>query len=188
MGFNRPKKGRDIHGNEKMDNLTVEPNDKGLVTSEYPDTYPCTDHLFDIKCAWNVGDKKRSYCLIIEDMEKGYEQYVRHCIPQVKMMIKQFREMKLPIIWTNWSRQAHDPHESALDRFYGYQGIKDELNPCYVYGPQATETVDELAPVGEDELSRTIVSMHLSKFADYDEDGREILFPMLEAWGVNTLI
>ena len=33
-----------------------------------------------------------------------------------------------------------------------------------------------------------IISYHLSKFADYDEEGREILFPMLEAWGVNTIV
>lgn len=46
----------------------------------------------------------------------------------------------------------------------------------------------EIAPINDDELSRTIQSLHLSKFADLDEDGREIVFPMLEAWGVNTII
>lgn len=33
-----------------------------------------------------------------------------------------------------------------------------------------------------------MISFHLSKFTDLDEDGREILFPMLEAWGVNTVV
>jgi len=45
-----------------------------------------------------------------------------------------------------------------------------------------------LAPQNDDEFSRTIISHHLSKFTDLDEDGREILFPMLEAWGVNTVV
>jgi len=46
----------------------------------------------------------------------------------------------------------------------------------------------EIAPINDEEMSRTIQSLHLSKFADLDEEGREILFPMLEAWGVNTII
>jgi len=33
-----------------------------------------------------------------------------------------------------------------------------------------------------------MISIHLSKFADYDDQGREIVFPMLEAWGVNTIV
>ena len=57
-----------------------------------------------------------------------------------------------------------------------------------MFGDNATDTVPELAPETKEEYSRTILSLHLSKFADYDEDGREILFPMLEAWGVNTII
>jgi nicotinamidase-related amidase len=46
----------------------------------------------------------------------------------------------------------------------------------------------ELAPINDQEMSRTIQSLHLSKFADLDAEGREILFPMLEAWGVNTIV
>ena len=77
---------------------------------------------------------------------------------------------------------------NALDRFYGPQGIDSGDNPCYVYTDNGADTVAELAPQNDDEYSRTIISYHLSKFADYDEDGREILFPMLEAWGVNTIV
>ena len=62
------------------------------------------------------------------------------------------------------------------------------MNPCYVYGENGHQTVKELAPTNDEELSRSIVSYHLSKFADYDEEGREIVFPMLEAWGVNTIV
>lgn len=45
-----------------------------------------------------------------------------------------------------------------------------------------------MAPQTEEEYSRSIDSLHLSKFADFDDEGREILFPMLEAWGVNTIV
>ena len=76
----------------------------------------------------------------------------------------------------------------AIDRFYGPQGIDSGDNPCYVYTANGADTVAELAPENDDEYSRTIISTHLSKFADYDEEGREILFPMLEAWGVNTIV
>lgn len=62
------------------------------------------------------------------------------------------------------------------------------MNPCYIYGENGYQTVAEIAPQTQDEISRSIVSLHLSKFADYDEEGREILFPMLEAWGVNTIV
>lgn len=175
------------HGGESMENVKRHPN-SGIVVSEYPESYPCTDHLFEISCKYKIGDQKRSYVLVIEDMEVGYGTYVNHCIPQVKSLITLFRELKLPIVWTNWARRSDDGFYNSLDRFYGPQGIKEEVNPCYMYGEDACDTVQELAPQGEDELSRSIISMHLSKFADYDDDGREILFPMLEAWGVNTII
>ena len=57
-----------------------------------------------------------------------------------------------------------------------------------MFGDKSTCTIPELAPQTKEEYSRTILSLHLSKFADYDEEGREILFPMLEAWGVNTIV
>jgi len=173
-------------GTEKMDNLTVVPND-GIVTGTHDD-YKATDHLFKISCNYKIGNAKRNYVLVIEDMQNEYLDYVRYRIPTVKPLIDQFREKKLPIIWTNWARRAEDGYYGALDRFYGPQGIKDEHNPCYVYAKDAHHTVDELAPRNASEISRSIVSLHLSKFADYDEEGREILFPMLEAWGVNTII
>jgi len=175
------------HGHEKMDNLKTYPND-GIVVSEYPDSYPAAEHVHDISCSYKIGGKKRNYVLVIEDMEVGYAQYVNHCIPQVKALIQQFRKLKLPIIWTNWARRSYDGLYNGLDRFYGSQGVDNETNPCYIYGENGIDTVAELAPINEEEMSRSIVSMHLSKFADLDEEGREILFPMLEAWGCNTII
>ena len=93
--FNCAADERGCHGDEKMRNVIVHPNDKGIVTSEYPDTYPCADHLFEISCFYKIGDRKRNYCLVIEDMEKGYGTYVNHCIPQVKALIDLFRKLKV---------------------------------------------------------------------------------------------
>jgi nicotinamidase-related amidase len=100
----------------------------------------------------------------------------------------EFREQELPILWTNYARVPGDGLITAQDRYYGPQGVDGEYNPSFVYGPKGATTMTEIAPRNDEELSRTIQSLHLSKFADLDEDGREILFPMLEAWGVNTII
>jgi len=185
--FNCVEKNIKEHGHEPMGNRKIVPND-GIVVSEDPENYPATDHLFDLKAHYKIEDHKRNFVLVIEDMEKGYEGYVKHCIPPVKKLIAQFRESKLPIVWTNWSRRDYDGHYNAVDRYYGPQAVKEGTNPCYITGEDGIDTVDELAPLTEDEYSRSIDSLHLSKFADFDDDGREILFPMLEAWGVNTIV
>ena len=169
-----------------MHNLEVVPND-GLVVSDNKD-YPATDHLYVIKANYKVDSQKRNYVLLIEDMQYAYETYVQYCTPHVKALIDTFRELKLPIVWTNWARRQDDGLYGAVDRFYGPQGVDEEMNPCYVYGDNGHETIKELAPITEDEVSRTVISLHLSKFADYDAEGREILFPMFEAWGVNTVV
>lgn len=184
--FNCVVKNLKEKGKEKIDNLYVVPNN-GIVTGTHDD-YPASDHLVNISCNYKIGNVKRNYVLVIEDMQYEYESYIKYVVPNVKPLIHQFREMQLPIIWTNWARRADDGCYGAVDRFYGSQGIALEQNPCYVYSKNAHHTVDELAPINASERSRSIVSLHLSKFADYDDQGREILFPMLEAWGVNTIV
>jgi len=174
------------NGNNELPNVKVIPND-GIVESEYAD-YPATDHLYQIKCNYEIGDVKRNYVLIVEDMQYEYESYIKYVIPNVKPLIEEFRAQNLPIVWTNWARRPDDGCYGALDRFYGSQGIGAKINPCYVYRKNGHHTVNELAPKTAEEKSRSIVSLHLSKFADYDDEGREILFPMLEAWGVNTIV
>ena len=91
-------------GNQPMDNKQTFPNE-GLVVGGDPENYPASDHLFEISCHYKATDLKRNYVLIIEDMENGYGSYVRHCIPPVKKLITQFRDMKLPIVWSNWARR-----------------------------------------------------------------------------------
>jgi len=173
-------------GKEKMDNLVVILND-GIITGTHDD-YPVTKTLVKLSCNWKIGNTKRNYVLVVEDMQYEYEEYVRYRIPNVKPLIHEFREKKLPIVWTNWARHPEDGLYGAIDRFYGPQGISQEANACYVYKRNATATVAELAPINDSERSRSIISLHRSKFADLDDQGREILFPMLEAWGVNTII
>jgi len=186
--FNCVKNNIDLQKGEQMHNLNELKND-GYIISDDPIGYPATDHVFEIKASYNLKDcGKRNYVLIIEDMEIGYKTYINHCIPKVKQLIDTFRELDLPIVWTNWSRRFDDGLHNAIDRFYGSQGIDEQRNPCYVYGKDANETVQDLAPKTENEKSRTIHSLHLSKFADVDEDGKLILFSMLEMWGVNTII
>lgn len=184
--FNCVKDNIAAQGAQKMHNLKVLPNE-GFLTSQYPD-YPATDHLFDISCGYKIGDHKRNYVLIIEDMQNTYKSYVTYCVPPVKSLIATFRELGLPIVWTNWSRFPGDGLYGAVDRFYGSEATEIKMNPAYSYGDEGHHTLPEIAPQNDDEMSRSIHSLHLSKFADYDDEGREILFPMLEAWGVNTII
>ena len=89
---------------EAMPNLEVVANDRGLVVSDDP-AYPATDHLFKIKCSYKMDDHKRNYCLIIEDMQYDYLDYVQYRIPPVKKLVDTFRHLKLPIVWTNWMRK-----------------------------------------------------------------------------------
>ena len=81
-----------------------------------------------------------------------------------------------------------DGVDGAVDRFYGARGTQEAENPMYVYGKSATEMVQEVAPQSADERGRVIESMHLSKFAELDADGHEILDPMMRSWGVDTVV
>ena len=90
--------------------------------------------------------------------------------PYVKQLIETFRELDLPIVWTNWARRPDDDLHGGIDRYYGPQGIDEKVNPGYVHTPNGHVTVEELAPINDDEMSRSIVSLHLSKFSDLDEE------------------
>lgn len=183
------------HRGEAMSNVEYVPNDdpkspydgKGIPT--YDDAHPAPDPLGDYSSYWHLRDGvKRKPVLIVEDMEGGYFEYVDYVIPRSVKILSKFRELGLPVIWTNWVRKAGDGYYGALDRFYGPQGIDNEENPCYIYGETGPETVGALAPQSLDEFSRTIMSLHLSKFADLDDRGRHILYPLLKKWGVDTVI
>lgn len=173
-------------GHMDMPNVKTVHN-TGQVVSKHKD-YPASNELFNISCSYKIGDVKRNYVLIVEDLEEGYKQWVNYVVPETKILIDVFRELKLPIVWTNWARRSDDGNYGSLDRFYGPCGIKNETNPCYMYGKDACNTIAEIAPKTDEEKSCLINSLHLSKFADKDEEGREILHPMLQAWGVTTIV
>eukprot|EP00633_Aureoumbra_lagunensis_P000380 CAMPEP_0197297104 /NCGR_PEP_ID=MMETSP0890-20130614/40135_1 /TAXON_ID=44058 ORGANISM="Aureoumbra lagunensis, Strain CCMP1510" /NCGR_SAMPLE_ID=MMETSP0890 /ASSEMBLY_ACC=CAM_ASM_000533 /LENGTH=428 /DNA_ID=CAMNT_0042774047 /DNA_START=40 /DNA_END=1326 /DNA_ORIENTATION=- len=184
------------HGDEAMSNVEYIENtypdnpfdpDQGITT--WDDEHPAPNPLAIYSPYWHPKDGiTRHPVLIMEDMENGYRPYVDFVIPRCVELVRAFREKDWPIIWTNWIRVPHDKAYGAIDRFYGPQGIKTQENPCYVYGPRPTETVAELSPQNNDEFSRTIKSLHLSKFADFDEKGNSILYPRLKSWGVDTIV
>merc|ERR1739848_174168 len=121
-------------------------------------------------------------------MKKEYLAYIDYVLPNCEPLLAKFRALALPIVWTNWSRRKDDGKYGAIDRFYGPRGVgPNASNPCYLHEADGNATIDSLAPQTAEEKSRLIHSMHLSKFADLDDQGTEILWPMLQAWGVDTL-
>ena len=177
-------------GHEEMPNLVVVTNDPAgayPVVSTYSD-HPAVTELMQMGPSWQLGDRKRNYCLLVEDMQKEYDAYTDYVLPNAEVLLAKFRELKLPVVWTNWNRKQDDGHYCAIDRFYGPRGVGPQANPCYLYDPSGNLTTDKLAPQTEEERSRLVLSYHLSKFADLDASGDEILFPMLQAWGVDTLV
>ena len=175
---------------DKMTNLSLIPND-GHVVSKYPHDHPAAKTLFQIESYFKLGDKKRNYALIVEDMQKSYHEWVDFVQPESLKLLQTFRKLKLPVVWSSWSRRPDDGNWGALDRFYGPQGVvgeHGELNPCYIYGEDGADCIESLAPINDDEWSCYIKSFHLSKFADLDAEGREFLYPLLQAWGVNTVV
>ena len=184
-----------LHGDEPMSNVEYEKNDypKNVLDSEgipeFDDGYPPPDPLSNYWSAWNLTDGViRHPVLIMEDMEQGYDIYIEYVVPHAVALLEAFRERDWPIVWTNWVRRADDGFYGSLDRFYGPQGISNEENPMYMYGKDGAKTLDVLQPKTTDEFQRTIKSLHLSKFADLDDQGNFILYPMLVDWGVDTVI
>jgi len=180
----------DKHSNEEMPNLRSVPNDpKGAypVLSTY-EAHPAVDELVVIQPSYALADRPRNFCLVVEDMQKEYMAYIDYVLPNAETLLAKFRELELPVVWTNWSRRKDDGMHCAIDRFYGPRGVGPCTNPCYLHEGDGNTTADSLAPQTQAEKSRLIYSMHLSKFCDLDEDGNEILWPMLQAWGVDTLV
>jgi len=156
----------------------------------HPD-FPGPKELVSLTCSYELADRKLNVILVVEDLHKGYDDYMQYILPSCKKLIEEFRQRGLPIVWTNWARVLEDEYDNAIDRFYGPRGITGptgETNPCYVYGKDAPDSIDSIAPIDDNEWSRSIVSYHRSKWADLDENGNEILYPMCQAWGVDTVI
>lgn len=175
------------NGDKPMHNVHNVPNDEGKLVAHFEE-YPVPDTLIDFNCSWELVHHNRNFCLLVSDMQKEYSECINYVLPNTRKLVDKFRELKLPIVWTNWAHKVEDGFSGALNRFVGSEGIKAKKNISYIYKENGVNTVDLLAPQTPEEMSRVMHSLHFSKFADLDADGREILYPMLQAWGVNTLV
>ena len=155
----------------------------------FDDEFPAPELLAVYSSYWNLTDGiQRRPVLLVEDMEIDYSDDVAYVVPHTLALLEAFRARDWPVIWTNWVRKADDGYYSSLDRFYGPKGILNEENPMYTYGSAGSTTLSVLRPQNDDELSRTIKSLHLSKFADMHATGNFLLYPKLKKWGVDTVI
>jgi nicotinamidase-related amidase len=111
-------------------------------------------------------------------------------VPAEQRVLDAFRELGLPVFWTNWAKKLKDGWFGALDRFYGPTGIGTKEQPMYLYGDRAegSETIEQLAPTSALEKSREIKSIHINKFADRDVQGNEILMPLLDDLSIDTIV
>lgn len=173
-----------------MVNAEYFPN-KGEIPT-YSKDHPAPAKVAEYHSYWTLDMYgPRRPVLIVEDMENDYRPYVDYATPNAVKALAAFRNASLPVIWTNWARRPWDGNYGALDRFYGPTGLPNSENTMYIYdetSKDGTETMEELKPLTPEEKSLTIKSFHLSKFADLDENGDEILFPILRAWRTNTLV
>ena len=55
-----------------------------------------------IQPSYGLADRKRNFCLVVEDMQTEYMQYIDYVLPNCAPLVGKFRELKLPIVWTNW--------------------------------------------------------------------------------------
>eukprot|EP00977_Amphora_coffeiformis_P016995 scaffold5385_cov152-Amphora_coffeaeformis.AAC.5 len=104
------------HQAEAMDNLQRIPNNQGQ-------NHPAADTLFHITAHFRLDDRPRSYALIMEDMQQTYFDWIDYVQPNCEKLLTQFRKLKLPVVWSSWSRRPDDGMHGALDRFYGPQGV-----------------------------------------------------------------
>ena len=77
---------------------------------------------------------------VVEDMQKEYMAYIDYVLPNAVSLLTKFRELRLPVVWTNWSRVIGDGLYGGIDRFYGPRGIGPKANPCYLHEDGGNET------------------------------------------------
>jgi len=189
-----------LHGDEHLTNVVVWPNTPGAtfdawadgVADPMPYAYTGADARYDppaslqnYEAAWALDERTRKMALLVLDMEEDYRSQVSSAIPSSKRVLDAFRARGLPIFWTNWAKTAA-MGGGGTDRFSGFRGISNGENPNFVH--KSAATMEELAPVTEIEKAREIKSLHFSKFADRHADGREILMPMLDELGIDTIV
>mmetsp|Transcript_22667 Transcript_22667/g.67885 ORF Transcript_22667/g.67885 Transcript_22667/m.67885 type:complete len:295 (+) Transcript_22667:478-1362(+) len=175
-------------GGGPMPNIVAHPNDGRIVSKTAGRDAPKV--LLELtEAAWRLEDRPtRRVALIVIDMQKEYAPYVDYVLPQCEALVTAFRAARRPVVWTNWAHRADDGWYSAADRVIGAGGIEDASNPQYTWSRDGAETIASLAPRDDEERAREIMSIHANKFADRDADGNPILYPMLKALDVDTVV
>ncbi|EOD11935.1 hypothetical protein EMIHUDRAFT_104600 [Emiliania huxleyi CCMP1516] len=166
---------------------------------------PPFEPLMEVSADWALADQTRTFCLLVLDMENDYLPYMTFMMPNAEAVLAAFRKAQQPVVWTNWYRQEDDGAYGAIDRFWGPRGlyppggtVKGHAeNPMWIdtrYGKNATDTAGCAAEGGPYTHKSSAAGTegwrvrHLSKMADKDEHGDDILYPMLQAWGVDTIV
>ena len=75
--------------------------------------HPPAEPLAEYKAEWSLPSQKRTFALIVEDMEKDYDFYIDFILPNAVSLLKTFRDIGQPVVWTNWNRLQvllHSPH------------------------------------------------------------------------------
>jgi isochorismate hydrolase len=104
-----------------MTNLEIIQNDQGLIVSEYPEKNSACKELFHIEGEWKLDDKASpNMVLLVQDMQKGYLEWIDYVSPNCKKLVDVFRKHNLPIVWTNWHRTPDDGMYCAIDLFMAH--------------------------------------------------------------------
>ncbi|CAJ1448259.1 unnamed protein product [Effrenium voratum] len=151
--------------------------------------------LTDFWCAYELTDRKRTMALLIDDMQVEYKSYVQGILPQVKILLEQFRKANLPVFWSTWWRWGpEDGFFNSMDRFYGPRGWNTSGNALYNHHSGGGEVLPEIAPNTEEEWARV---MHKSYSLDmFDErpmqwvakKNQGTLHTELQKLGVDTVV
>ena len=70
--------------------------------------------------------------------------YIDYVLPNAETLLAKFRELDLPVVWTDWSRRKDDGMHCGIDRFYGPRGVGPKTNPCYLHEADGNTTADSL--------------------------------------------
>lgn len=153
------------------------------------------------RALYTLDDFPRTFALLCEEFQKDYRDiYTEKMVQNAQRLISTFRHIGHPIFWTIWGKRMWMRGAySAIDRFHGARfGLPENLTFSQLTSRRYKFTAElyttgkkimaEVEPTSSIEKVHSIDSLHYSKFADRDAEGNEILYPMLKALGVNTVV
>ena len=80
-------------GKEPMANVEYKKND-GYVPTWFKDRPPY-EPIAEYWASYQLEDEKRTYALIVLDMEEDYRVYVDYMLPNAEKVLNKFRELKV---------------------------------------------------------------------------------------------